>query len=138
MPTIRSEFTIEQFEAVFQKRAYQIALDALQKLLAEPKDSYTGLQIVARGPKLQLVSTSGESVKFESEIVYSKTIAKWNTLFFTIEEKLYAQSSHSTKISFYCDPKEVKNVQSKVQAIIDELMTGIKPIPRFSLAQKNK
>ena len=133
MPTIRSAFTIEQFETAFQKRAYQLALDAVQKLPAQPKSPYTNLQVTASGPKLEYVSTSEESIKFENGIYYSKS---WRDgLSFTIEEKIYANSSHSCRISFYCNAEGVKETQSKIQAFIDELMAGIKPESRFSLKQ---
>ena len=104
----------------------------------QPASPYATFQLAARGPTVEYVTTREESIKFESGIVYSKKQATiWGNWFnFTIEEKLYAQSSHSTKISFYCDEKEVKEFQSTIQAIIDKLMAGVKPEPRFSLASR--
>jgi len=135
MPTIRSEFTIEQFERAFQNRAYQLALDAVQKLPAQSKSPYNNLQITAAGPTLELVSTSEETINFKNGIWYSKSPRHSNGLSFTVEEKIYANTNHSSKISFYCDEKEVKDTKSKIQTFIDELMAGIKPEPRFSLKQ---
>jgi len=144
MPTLRSEFTIEQFKEAFQKHAYQVALAALQNLPStQPSSNYTygSLVIAASQGKIDKVSTTNEFVEIESGISYGikDPMSKYDSsLQFHIEEKIYTNSPHSTKISFYCDAKEVKINEKKIQATIDKIMEGVKPDRRFKLTDVPK
>ena len=57
-----------------------------------------------------------------------------------IEHKIYINSPHSTKISYYApeDAKEAKAKKERVEQFIADLMKGVKPKPRFSLAAFSK
>jgi len=115
---IRSEFTIEQFEEVFQKLAHE-------------------------QPKFHKISTDDMSIDFRYDedgkirrisfqVHKHKPGEEWykgDYWGFSIESKLYSTSSHSTKID--------GNTEKAVK-FLEKLMRGQTPIPRFSLTQVNR
>lgn len=135
MPTMRSHFSFKQFRGVFQKLAHEIALDAVTNL------NKGTVHIVIHGSIFSRVSigTGSLEIKFYAKhLSYSHSPDKsddewWG---FDIEEKFYLTSSHSTKISYYAPEDKEKERKEKITKFLDKLMTaaGIKPIPRFSLA----
>ena len=123
MGTIRSEFTIEQFEAAFQRFAHQL-------------------------PKFHVVRTENANLEFiydmegrikKIHVYYCKRDKpdSWGeSLSFSIEPKEYVDSPHITKIHYdgYVD----KNYNEKILRWLDSLMGSEKPTPRFSLAKRAK
>ena len=88
--------------------------------------------------RIREISSPDLRISFGSIISYSRQYGTSESVAFTIEEKMYMNSSHKTKISFYVYIPEDENkaekeheMIAKVQAVIDELMAGIKPEPRF-------
>jgi hypothetical protein len=130
MPTMRSFFSFEQFEEALQKLAHKIALDAVETL----KD----VRIDIRGSRFSTVETDEVSIRFHPHhITYGE--GGWEQSFnFDVEEKVYLTSSHSTKISFYAPEGEEKEMAEKVTALIDKIMSEVKPIPRFNLSEHLK
>jgi len=158
MPTTRSLYSFKQFEKVFQKLAYEIAVLAVI-------DLEDGLLINGyRKGELQEVLAGPYHIKFYAEhLNYSQ--GKYDDsdhLDFDIEEKFYSTSAHCTKISFYSP--EIKNEdikddfgfaylvdhkktdaekqrrQNKIDKFLEQLMkeAGLKPEPRFSLNKYSK
>lgn len=136
MPTIRSHFNFQQFEQVFQKLAHKIAVDAVTNL------NKGRARIIINGNRVSEVSINSRSlvIKFYAKhLMYSHSPEEaWNKWWgFDVEEKFYLTSNHCTKISFYAPEGEVEKRKQKIEAFIEKIMTeaGIKPIPRFKLAQ---
>jgi hypothetical protein len=137
MPTIRSEFNIEQFEEVLQKLAHELALDALTNM------NYGTVRIVIHGTRMNTVETGKATVRFyANHIGYHEEPTRnykdwWG---FDVEDKVYTTSNHSTKISYYAPEDEEKEVAEKITRFIDKLMAeaSIKPVPRFSLAKHGR
>jgi len=109
MPTIRSEFAINQFEAVLQKLAHDL-------------------------PKFTRVSTDQLTIRFSynergkprSITVELHGEGQW--LSFRIEPKNYLDSNHIARITFsYEDNK------AKIEEYLKEIMASQKPVPRFTL-----
>lgn len=113
MPVLRSEYLIEQFEAVLQRMAHEI-------------------------PKFQRVEAEDVSMEFQYDVegklekihVYFRQKTgggywDWESWSLTITPKNY-ESGHVAKIEFSGD-------EQKVKAWIDAIMAGIEPTPRFRL-----
>jgi hypothetical protein len=160
MATIRSHFSFEQFEAVLQKVAHEMALDALKALKGD-------LRIAGSKNRLKEVETDGCSIRFfASHLSFSKHTGKMQDgLAFEIENKEFSTSNHRSKISYWSgdggyDPKlydedpavraaaeavkeqksreEAKQKEKQITEFLDKLMQGIKPEPRFKLAEHAK
>ena len=143
MPTIRSEFTYHQFEEVLQALAYKTALETMQTMKCKQAT------IKTKGKELTLLETDNWIFKFYSKRVsfspvelrkseYSSggyhTWPKWNCI---IEEKMYSDSPHSSKIHFDVNDNENESEKRKlIMEFIDMVMEGVKPVHRFSLAAK--
>lgn len=130
MPTLRNEFNIEQFRTVFQGIAHKIAIEAITNLRGT-------VRIVVHAGKLDTVDTDKHQIHFYAHhISYSEPSGSYDDYFgFDVEEKLYAASSHSTKISFYAPEGKEKKLAEKITEFINKIMADaeIKPVPRFSL-----
>lgn len=97
MPTIRSQFNIEQFETVLQKIAHKIALNAVKNL------NQGDVRIIIRGPRFDTVATSKVNIRFYAKHIsyHEEPTNKYKDWWgFDVEEKLYLTSNHCTKISF--------------------------------------
>jgi len=132
MPTLRSEYSLEQFEEVLQKFAHKIALDAVKNL------DQGDVLIRISGPRLSRVETSKVSIRFYANHVgyYEEPTRNYNDWWgFDAERKIYLTSNHSSKISFAREEN-----RKKVTEFIDKLMAeaSIKPIPRFKLSNYSK
>jgi len=155
MPTLRSRFSFKQFEEALQKLAHKAAIEAVTNL-------ERGIIIKTfhdRVPsQLSEVSTSKETFRFylrhASYNIKGDSMKDFDG--FDVEEKLYLTSNHCTKISFY-SPKyyienrtyelgvdevdhkkmdaEKKRRQKKIEAFIENFMSGVKLVPRFSLKE---
>lgn len=161
MPIVRSEFTIEQFEAVIQ----QIACDVVQK--------ETGVSCKAKQGKFRMVKMDKMTFEFRYgkrgchriSVRYHKETGKWtcwrcsgetfteaevqkhidekhdgedwtmhpiiDSWSFTVEPKIYFSSNHSTKL-------DVSDDKERVLKWISKVMADVKPVPRFSLSEHAK
>jgi len=140
MATLRSHYSFEQFEFVLQDIAHKVAIEQVKNLRGGRIDLGDG--------RIRAISSPHLSITFGSSIYYHS-----ESLVFDIEEKMYQNSNHKTKISFqvYIESRYDKETQSyvetenkaekvrkmteKIQAFIDKLMAehGQKVTPRFDL-----
>lgn len=135
MPTIRSEYSIEQFEEVLQRLAHKTAVDAVTNL------NRGDVRIRIHGPRLTHVETSNYTFRFyASHMSYSVhpggSYKHWWS--FDVEEKEYLTSNHRTKISFEASGgEESEEDEKRIKAFIEGLMAeaSMKPIPRFKLSK---
>jgi len=156
-PIFRSEFSFEQFEAVLQKLAHEMALDALRNLKGE-------LSITVRANRLVSVETNNISIRFSASRLFftrhGNKIAE--ALSFEIEDKEYTTSNHKSKISYWVsddgydprlydsDPtirataeaemqqrlkKKAEQKEKQVLEFLDRLMADVQPEPRFKLSE---
>jgi len=127
---IRSKYTFKQFEKVFRAIAHKAAIEAVTKLESSMTIN-TGYDYQTPGKgTLTEVSTKSYYFKFDLEIWFQDKLKDIN---FTVEEKLYKNTNHSTKINAYS-----ADDGSIIEAYIKELMDGIKIQPRFSLKECQK
>jgi len=131
MPTIRSLYSLEQFEEVLQKLAHKVAVDAVENM------SQGNVRIIIHGPRLSIVDTSKYQIRFYPKRISYLSMGQnyeawWG---FEVEAKPYLTSNHSSKISFAREEK-----RKKVTEFIDKIMAdaSIKPIPRFKLSNYSK
>lgn len=132
MPTIRSHFSFEQFEAVLQKLAHEMAVDLLTEL--------KGKNISIRADKGRLIYVLTDAIDFRffaSHLSFSKQTGKTQNggLAFEIENKEFSTSNHRSKISFWADEKDINAKQKLIEDFLAKLMQGIEPEPRFKLAE---
>jgi len=121
MPTLRSEFTIDQFEQVLQKFAHE-QLRFLRVRTEEVEISfYYNEEGVPRRIRVGQFKRTG---KGEYDYDYYG---------FTVEPKAYDTSSHSTKVTF-----DNETDRERIQNFIDKIMQGQKATPRFQLDQYSK
>jgi len=140
MATLRSHYSFEQFEKVLQDIAHKAAIEQVKNLRGGRIDFGDG--------RIREISSPHLSITFGSSIYYHS-----ESLVFDIEEKMYTNSNHKTKISFnvYIGGRWDKETKSyvetenkaekerkmaeKIQAFIDKLMAehGQKVTPRFDL-----
>jgi len=157
VPTIRSHFTFAQFEEALRKLAYQKAVEALQTM------NNRTLVIKAFGKRLDTVETDGILIRFyAAHASYTQYGSRdkygADTFNFDIEEKLYTDSDHSSKITFATigkyervedgeggwdykmapGKKKQEAERKRIMEFIDELMAGVKTKPRFSLENIQK
>jgi hypothetical protein len=134
---MRNEYTFNQIKEQLQAFAVDILVDTANMFSKE----YKG--------KLHVTSyEDGWISKIETELYefrfYSKHVAVYfkisggkvlkDSIWFDIEHKVYSDSPHSTKISFYCNmPKMEEERKAQILQFIAELMGDIKPERRFSL-----
>lgn len=92
--------------------------------------------------RLSMVETGKVTIRFFAKhIAYAEHSSRYsydeNYWGFDVEEKHFLTSNHSTKISYYAPEGKEKETAEKITAFIDKIMAeaGMKPIPRFSLAQ---
>jgi len=156
IPILRSLFSFEQFETVMQKLAHKIAIEAVTNLKSGE------ILVKSHSPgRLSEVNTGVHTIRFYANHLSFTYQPKgtWDdpdTISFDVEEKLYLNSNHSTKISFYSPEvgvtydkgwnrsidqekteAEKTRREKKILEFIDKLMAeaSIKPIPRFALAK---
>jgi hypothetical protein len=141
MPTIKCRYSLAQFELIFQQIAHKAAIEAVTSLAKGGKIEWSG-------EKISVLECPGYTIRFyDSHIGFRMG----DNLAFDVEEKLYMNSNHSTKITFsvlidgYVDEPSGKWVKKNaLQAYADRIwefvevtMTenGLKPEPRFQLAE---
>lgn len=132
MPTLRSQFNLEQFEVVLQKLAYEVAVDAVTNL------NHGDVSIILRGSRFDTVATDKIKMRFypnHMSYVEEPTRNYKNWWGFDVEKKLYLTSNHCSKISFYAPEGEIEARKKKIMQFIENLMADaeISPEPRFSL-----
>ncbi|HKZ93700.1 MAG TPA: hypothetical protein VJ249_03850 [Candidatus Bathyarchaeia archaeon] len=118
MPTLRSEFSIDQFEAGLQKLAHE--LPRFRKMSTE--DMTLNFYYDDGKPRrisVQIHRPTGKQGRWGPEIEY------WG---FSIEFKPYLDSHHQTKITF-ASPED----KGRIETWLMEIMASEKPKPRFTL-----
>jgi len=155
MPTIRSEFSFEQFRERLQNYAYKLACD----VISDP-GQHGRIRIIMNGCQMQEIETKEFTIKFYAKHasfsrnakVRSKyatdgfyTTAIWG---FDVEDKEYTNSNHRSKISYFgadmtkynpktmeseTDLAKVDEIKQHILDFINKLMEGVKPVPRFAL-----
>ena len=134
MPTIRSYYSLDQFREVIHKLAHGVALNAVKNL------NQGDVRIVIRGPKLSVVDTDKVKIRFYAKHIgyYEEPTRSYKDWWgFDVEAKPYLTSNHCSKISFFVTAnQDQKKKAEKITKFIDKIMAdaGIKPIPRFKLA----
>ena len=113
MPTLRSEFTIEQFEEVLQKLAHKL-----------PKFNKV------RTDTLEITFSYDEDDKPRRISVHIHEKDSYYGIYFGIVPKAYMDSHHTTKIEMASEENK-----AKIEKWLQELMGSEKPIPRFTLSE---
>jgi len=115
LPTLRSEFSLEQFEKALQELAHRI-------------------------PKFKKVVSDEATIDFRQDEngkpkkIHVYIRLKGDYLTFSIEPKQYLDSHHITKISFDYYGDDVEKEKARINQWLENLMKSIKPIPRFKLS----
>jgi hypothetical protein len=127
MGTIRSEFSIEQFEEAFQRFAHKVPelMPKFEEFIV--RDALT---------TVNLRFLYGEECIERIEVYFlrRKSPDEWGESFaFTVELKEYLDSPHVTKIHYQGANDKVYNekIREWIRQLMDE--AGVKPKPRFSL-----
>jgi hypothetical protein len=123
--TIRSEFSIEQFEEAFQRFAHKVPklIPKFEEFIAN--DAYTTLN-------LRFLYDRQGIQKIEVYYLRRKSLEEWGESYaFTVEPKDYLDSPHITKIHY--EGGNDKSYNEKILAWLKELMAGMKPQLRFKL-----
>ena len=115
MPTLRSQFSIDQFEAALQKLAH--TLPKFHKVTTEDMEIY--FYYDERGKRIRRIHVGMTKKTPGREREY---------LGFTIEPKAYTDSPDNTRISF-----NYKGEKENILQWLKELMGSETPTPRFSL-----
>ena len=133
MATIRSEYGFKQFETALQNYAYKLACDAV----GDPK-VHGRILIKIFGTRMEEVNTDEFHIRFYAKHAYfGRTVKKGDSWGFDIEEKEYTDSNHSSKIHFDCYPAEKEaKTRETIMEFVNQLLSGVKPEPRFSLAKQ--
>jgi hypothetical protein len=129
--TIRSEYSIEQFEAALQRFAHQ--LPSMMQRIDE---------IHVRSENMVVDLEFRYGVKGEIEKIYVSFYKRdkpdsWGELLsFTVEPKDYVDSSHITKIHY--EGASDKQYSEKILAWLKSLLGSEKPAVSFSLKDFSK
>jgi len=99
------------------------------------------VRIQLYGNRFSVVETNSVTIRFYAKhISYHEQPTKsykdwWG---FDVEEKLFMTSNHSTKISFVSgdNAAETERKGKKVEEFIDKIMSGMQPVPRFTLQSR--
>lgn len=141
IPTIRSEFAFKQFEEKLQALAYKTALEIITNIKACKEGEFK----VRKGEIYKLETDTWQFTFYAKRVSFSPTKLKkstwsesgtyiWPLWSCTVEEKLYSDSPHSSKIHFDVDDNEnLEEKRAKIMTFLDELMAGVTPVHRFSL-----
>jgi hypothetical protein len=129
--TVRSEYSIEQFEEAFQKFAHKVAME-VQRFSSISLKSFDGSVALS----LDIIyNEHGEPARIE--VYYDRILdtEKWlrEWFAFTVEPKEYFDSPHVSKIHYEGsrDKAYDERIKEWVRKLMDE--AGLKPKPRFSL-----
>jgi len=155
MATIRSLYRFYQFEKVMQKFAHEVAIDAVTNL------NQGRIRIQTRSnDEFERVETEQYTFTFYAShmgfLKTTKTGKSTEYFGFDAEEKEYANSNHSTKVSYAVhvegeyvegrgwvesDRKEKERVRGEeINLFIEKLMqeNEITPVARFSFKQMKR
>jgi len=122
MPTIRSKFTVEQFERVLQKLAHEFP-----RFHNVSTDDYDLTFYYDDDGKPRRISVQFHKRTGKKDRWGYPEVEYWS---FSIEPKLYTTSDDITKITYGYEEKE-----EKIRKFIEEIMKGQEIIPRFTLSQ---
>ena len=153
MPTIRGLYKFDQYRDALQKFAFKHAVETLSKLPEQEKPKkikhessygtwYTDdaiiLTIKAKGPELTEVEVDPYHFTFRLRMVSVsyKTYGSKDHWHFDVEEKIYTDSNHSSKLHYDgSSPEDKKKQIELINAFVSKLMEGIEPEPRFDLSK---
>jgi len=124
--TIRSEYSIEQFEIALQRFAHQLPsmIQRIDEIHVRSENMVVDLEF-NHGVK-------GEITKISVYFYKSDKPDSWGELLtFTVEPKNYIDSPHVTKIHY--EGASDKQYNEKILACLKRLMSDMKPQPRFRL-----
>jgi hypothetical protein len=145
-PTIRSDFAYQQYEKVIQALAYETALEAIQNL----KTKNFTMKLRTEKGAIRELETDNWTFKFYSKHVSFSpcklTKSSWGDRYYNsplwncqVEEKLYTDSPHSSKIHFdVLDGEDLAKKREPILGFLNKLMAGVKPVQRFSLGNLPK
>lgn len=147
MVTVRSGYSFEQFDTVLQKFAHEIAVEVVTSLNMKHG------RIDFRDHGIAYIETDQYNIRFSPSRISFSREGQTDYFGFELEEKLYATSSHRTKLSYAVsvgghyeegkgyveDNRKAKEKKrgEEILKFIEKLMTAsaMKPEPRFSLAE---
>jgi hypothetical protein len=147
MATIKSPYTIKQFEEALRKFAYNVALETIQNLpnMKPPNPNnywdYEAVTIKSKGSQLEEVDTPTTRIAFEGKTIRVTLNKKDdnNRVSFSLEEKIYDASSDNTRIGLNRSREDKEGIEAdsaKIRGFLDKLMEGIEPERRFSLKRQ--
>jgi hypothetical protein len=125
MGTIRSEFSIEQFEEAFQRFAHKVPelMPKFEELSANDALTTVNLRFFYGEEGVE---------KIEVYFLRRKSLEDWGESYaFTVEPKQHLDSPHVTKIHY--EGANDKAYNEEILAWLKELMGNMQPKPRFSL-----
>jgi len=122
MPTMRSKFSIEQFERVLQEMAHSFPKFRQVRTEDATINFYYTEDDKPRRISVQFHKRTGKMTKWGEERDY------WS---FAIKPKLYTTSEDSTKITY-----GYKEEEEKIKCFMEKIMVSEKPVPRFTLSQR--
>jgi len=123
--TIRSEYSIEQFEEALQRFAHKVPelISKFEELIANDADTTVNLRFFYGEEGIQ---------KIEVYYFRRKSPNEWGeSLAFTVEPKEYMDSPHITKIHY--GGGNDKEYNEKILDWLKEITAGMEPQPRFRL-----
>ena len=153
-PTIRKFYTFRQYVEALQKFAFKHAVEVFAKLPEQEikrvkheaskysmewfSDESQEFLVKAKGPELSEVVAYPYAFSFRLRTVSVryKNYGEPGHWDFVVEEKIYSDSPHNSKLQYSgASATEKKKQIELINAFADKLMEGIVPQPRFNLAK---
>ena len=131
MGTIRSEYSIEQFEAALQRFAHQLPsiMQRIDEIHVRSENMVVDLEF--------RYGVKGETEKIYVSFYKRDKLDSWGELLsFTVEPKYYVDSPHITKIHY--EGASDKQYSEKILAWLKSLLGSEKPAVSFSLKDFSK
>jgi len=129
---IRSQYTIQQFRQVLSALAHKVAIEAVTKLQQSMKITTEYSYDKNKKPAFDEVSVENYWFKFN----YNSILFKDHEISFEVEEKLYQNTNHCTKINARAVDDSDTEAKTRIEKYIEKMMAaaGLKPEGRFKLA----
>lgn len=159
IPTIRKFFTFKQYEEALQKFAFKHALEVFTALDKAPeptkeKHHYSwgdyetvvsqDFNLKAEGPHIKKAEAYPYNFDFRRKTitVNYKHYGAPDHWHFVLEEKIYSDSPHNSKLHYDVASDATKADKQKqidlINSFVDKLMEGIEPEQRFNLKKFSK
>lgn len=141
LPTIRSQYTFEQFRQALQGLAYKIALEAITnmdsgRVTIKIEGSRPADTTPFESARMEEVSTDRVDIKFYPAHAYYAYHDRNKSWSFDLADKQYNDAGgNQSKITYECYEKEKATVEKTILDFMANLMKGATPTPRFSLSQ---